>query len=78
MHFKDESTLIAFLNDKPFYENNDCFCLGDTLAEAGCIVDKIVKANELYRQPTTADNTDVAAVAGRLQSSAKAAHDAML
>lgn len=47
MQFKDDNTLTAFLDDKPFYENNNCFCLGNTLAEAGRIIEKIVKTNEI-------------------------------
>lgn len=48
MRFVNEEALNAFLDDKPFYENNDCFCLGDTLAEAGCIVREIVKGSTGY------------------------------
>lgn len=46
MKFRNANTLQSFLDDKPFYESNDCFCLGDTLAEAGCVIAEIVKVNE--------------------------------
>lgn len=45
MKFDSNDSLQDFLDDKPFYVNNDCFCLGDTMAEAGLIVNKIVEAN---------------------------------
>lgn len=41
----DADSLCAFLKDTPFYANNECFCLGDTLDEAGDIVRRIVEAN---------------------------------
>jgi len=43
MKFNDESRKL-FLEDKPFYENNECFCLGNSLEEAGEIIKRIVKA----------------------------------
>lgn len=46
MRFSNSKTLNDFLDDKAFYKNSDCFCLGNTLAEAGVVVKKIVKAYE--------------------------------
>ena len=43
MEFNEEQR-TAFLNDIPFYENNDCYCLGNSLEEAGKIVQKIVES----------------------------------
>lgn len=41
----DAGGLCAFLKDEPFYTNNECFCLGDSLEEAGAVVRLIVEAN---------------------------------
>ena len=41
MEFTEEQKLL-FLQDKPFYENDNCFCLGNSLEEAGEIVKQIV------------------------------------
>lgn len=41
----DADSLSAFLKDMPFYANNECFCLGNSLDEAGEIVRQIVEAN---------------------------------
>lgn len=41
MEFTEEQKLL-FLQDKPFYENDNCFCLGNSLEEAGEIVEQIV------------------------------------
>lgn len=45
MKFLSDENLQDFLDDKPFYVNNDCFCLGNSLAEAGSVVNTIVEAN---------------------------------
>ncbi len=42
----DAKSLRSFLNDVPFYENGNCFCLGDTLTEAGEIVKQIAERKE--------------------------------
>lgn len=34
----DEVTREKFINDTPFYENEDCYCLGNTLEECGEIL----------------------------------------
>lgn len=41
----DAETLQMFLEDKPFYKNNECFCLGNTMEEAGEIISQILKNN---------------------------------
>lgn len=38
--------LRDLLLDIPFFDNENCFCLGDTMAEAGNIVRKIVSYRE--------------------------------
>lgn len=39
--------LRDFVADIPFYENNECFCLGNDLSAAGTIVGQIV--NNCYQ-----------------------------
>lgn len=45
MTFKNDVDLQKFLKDKAFYRDNDCYCLGSTLEEAGAVVRKIVLAS---------------------------------
>lgn len=37
-----EQELELFLKDVPFYRDNECYCLGKTLEDAGNIVRRIV------------------------------------
>ena len=46
MKFKSEEELKMFLQDKPFYKDNESFCLGDTMAEAGAIISEIIEETE--------------------------------
>lgn len=41
MKFNNEN-LQRFLNDKPFFENEESYCLGNTLEDAGEVVRKIM------------------------------------
>lgn len=45
----DTDSLNDFLQDIPFYKNKECFCLGNTLEEAGCVISQIIsdKENEI-------------------------------
>lgn len=38
-----EHNIPAFLRDEPYYDNNEDFCLGKTLEEAGQILKEIAK-----------------------------------
>lgn len=42
----NDEELKDFLSDKPFYKNDDCYCLGKTLEEAGEIFRKIMEGRE--------------------------------
>jgi hypothetical protein len=41
----ENDLLTMFLKDKPFYKSNDCFCLGNSLTEAGDIAKCIIESN---------------------------------
>lgn len=47
---KDE--MEAFLNDVPFYKNNECFCLGKTLEDTGKILKQLADENERRKGDT--------------------------
>lgn len=47
MKFKSEAKLQAFLEDKPFFHSTDCYCLGNTLEEAGEIVRQMMGKTEV-------------------------------
>lgn len=38
-----EHNIPAFLRDEPYYDNNEDFCLGKTLEEAGLILKEIAE-----------------------------------
>lgn len=42
MEFKNETELLNFVNDIPYYGDKDSFCLGNTLEEAAEIIRKVV------------------------------------
>lgn len=47
MDFKNEKELQNFVNDIPYFSDNDSYCLGNTLEEAADIIRTIVgDANE--------------------------------
>lgn len=54
----DAETLQMFLDDKPFFKNKDCFCLGSTLEEAGDIVSKIVE-DDMHKGGTANVGMDI-------------------
>ena len=43
MKFIEKEDVEKFLEDEPFFKNNDCYCLGNSLEEAGEIVEIIVQ-----------------------------------
>lgn len=49
MKFNEEQK-TAFLKDIPFYENNDCFCLGNSLEEAGKILKQIAEGKNCVKK----------------------------
>lgn len=44
MKFETTDSLHAFLRDEPFYISKDCFCLGNTLDDAGIITRCIMES----------------------------------
>ena len=46
MKFCTEEAKEKFLRDEAFWENNESYCLGDTLEEAGDIIKKIMEGKE--------------------------------
>lgn len=46
MKFKSETELQAFLDDKPFFQNADCFCLGNSMTEAGSIIRQMIESTD--------------------------------
>lgn len=45
----DAETLQMFLKDEPFFQSKDCFCLGNSLEEAGEIISQIVNSKNCER-----------------------------
>lgn len=42
MKFTNEENLKKFLNDEPYYENKEDYCLGDSLESASNIVNQLM------------------------------------
>lgn len=47
MKFDSSENTEKFLNDIKFYENINCYCLGNTLEDAGEIIRKIIEEQEM-------------------------------
>ena len=46
MKFRTEEAKEKFLHDEAFWENNESYCLGDTMEEAGDIIKVIMERKE--------------------------------
>ena len=46
MLFDTSEEKMMFLQDKPYYRNPNNFCLGNTLDEAGEVMQKIIEGTE--------------------------------
>ncbi len=51
-----EERLKDFLEDKPFFENKECYCLGENLEDAAEIVAKIIGYNRKVTSNVEMDN----------------------
>lgn len=55
----NEKTLKDFLDDKPFFESAKCYCLGNTLREAGEIIkQEVISASRGTGDVGMADKTN--------------------
>lgn len=53
MKFTNEENLRKFLNDEPYYENKDDYCLGDSLESASNIVNQLM--DDIAAEENTSD-----------------------
>lgn len=55
MKFKNEAELQAFLDDKPFFNGADSYCLGSTMEEAGAVIRQMMGEAEFSGKAGTSN-----------------------